>query len=319
MPSYLRLHVQVRPAAEPQDSDDPPLAPPLVRRVLGKALIEVFCPFGEPCCQARQARGSPRATPEELCHLAKSCPYGVLFAGSLSGRPPFALHIPDHGSESSGLIEVSLFGPGWRSYPWLLSALQRALAGGLGKARRRWEIEQVLRVDPDRGRQPLCDGDLSTLSPTVPPAELELSVEQYIAPRRVAVELLSPTRLLRDGKLVRGGAPVFFELLIARILDRFRGLYGATPSELLRPQVRAVIESEAARVPLISDQTRWVEVADYSARSDSELLFGGKIGRLVYGEEAARFLPILRAGEIVHLGKNPTSGCGRMRVDFSPA
>ncbi len=60
-----------------------------------------------------------------------------------------------------------------------------------------------------------------------------------------------------------------------------------------------------------------MEVAYYSARSDAELLFGGKIGRLVYGEEAARFLPLLRAGEIVHLGKNPTSGCGRMRVDLS--
>ena len=38
-----------------------------------------------------------------------------------------------------------------------------------------------------------------------------------------------------------------------------------------------------------------------------ELLLGGKVGRLIYGVEAARFLPILKAGEILHVGKNPTS------------
>jgi CRISPR-associated endoribonuclease Cas6 len=44
------------------------------------------------------------------------------------------------------------------------------------------------------------------------------------------------------------------------------------------------------------------------------MLLGGKVGRLVYGGEAARFLPILRAGEILHVGKNAASGCGRLRV-----
>ena len=29
------------------------------------------------------------------------------------------------------------------------------------------------------------------------------------------------------------------------------------------------------------------------------------------GGEAARFLPVLRAGEILHLGKNTAAGCGR--------
>ena len=45
---------------------------------------------------------------------------------------------------------------------------------------------------------------------------------------------------------------------------------------------------------------------DLAARR-CELLLGGKVGRLIYGVEAARFLPILKAGEILHVGKNPTS------------
>lgn len=49
------------------------------------------------------------------------------------------------------------------------------------------------------------------------------------------------------------------------------------------------------------------------------MLLGGRVGRLLYGGEAARFLPILQAGEILHLGKNTASGCGRIRVDLPPA
>ncbi|MCP4006080.1 MAG: CRISPR system precrRNA processing endoribonuclease RAMP protein Cas6 [bacterium] len=67
--------------------------------------------------------------------------------------------------------------------------------------------------------------------------------------------------------------------------------------------------------PQLPGRTRWLEVKDYSARSRSELKLGGKVGQLIYGEEATRFFPILRAGEILHLGKNPASGCGRIRVD----
>ncbi|MGH9361779.1 MAG: CRISPR system precrRNA processing endoribonuclease RAMP protein Cas6, partial [Thermoanaerobaculia bacterium] len=100
--------------------------------------------------------------------------------------------------------------------------------------------------------------------------------------------------------------------------DRFAGLYGEQSSDLLRPEIRSVVEAEAVRVPLLADTTRWIEVPDYSARSGAEMLLGGKVGRLLYGGEAARFLPILRAGEILHVGKNTASGCGRIQVDLPP-
>jgi hypothetical protein len=109
-----------------------------------------------------------------------------------------------------------------------------------------------------------------------------------------------------------------FALLIARILDRFASLYGEAGSDVLRPEVRSVVEAEAARVPLLADETRWLEVHDFSACSRSEMLLGGKVGRLVHGGEAARFLPILHAGEVLHVGKNAAAGCGRIQIDLPP-
>lgn len=312
--AYLRLHLVLKPTSSGSRGTTAALAGPRVRRVLGKALIDGFCPFGEPRCQPRSQGGSP-PPPEELCELAECCPYGVLFAGSLTKRPPFALFLPPPGDEGeTDGLELTLYGKGWRHYAWSLLSLQRAFIQGLGKERREWEITEILRVSTDRRCERLCGGDLSALPATLAPDLLGLAIEPYLAPQPVEVTLLSPTRLLDDGKLLPGHASVPFKLLVARVLDRFRGLYGDDASEILHPGIREVIEAQAEQVGLLVDETEWLEVADYSARSRSELLLGGKVGRLVYSEGAAPFFPILRAGEILHVGKNPTSGCGRIAV-----
>jgi hypothetical protein len=288
----------------------------MIRRVLGKALIDTFCTFGEPRCQAAEPGSDPRPTPQDLCPLAETCPYGVLFAASRTPRPPFALHKAS--TETDGL-EITLYGPAWRLHPWVLQSLSRALALGLGKERRPWRIDEISRVRPSRGLDRLCGPDLAELASILTPDALGLGLEPFLAPQPVEILLLSPARLLQGGRLLSGRAPIPFELLVARILDRFRGLYGDDASEILHPAIRPVLEAEASRVPILADETEWREVKDYSARTGAELLLGGKVGRLVYGPGASRFFPILQAGEILHLGKNPTSGCGRIEVRLPAA
>jgi hypothetical protein len=242
----------------------------------------------------------------------------VLFAANSSPRPPFALHAAQ--SEDEGdTLEITLYSGAWRFYPWVLRSLARAFAVGLGSDRRPWKIDEVDRVRPDRSRERLCGADLTRLDPALAPDALGLGTEPFLASQPVEIRLLSPTRLLQDGRLLPGRAPVPFELLVARILDRFRGLYGDDAGEILHPAIRKVVEDEASRVPLLASETEWLEVKDYSARSGAELLLGGKVGRLVYGSGAARFFPILQAGEILHVGKNPTSGCGRIEVRLPAA
>jgi hypothetical protein len=300
---YLRLRVELKLK---DGGAGEALTAPRLRRVLGKAFVDGWCPFGRPRCQDDAKR-----TAEELCPQAGSCPYGVLYAASRSGRPPFALYVPSSGES----VELTLFGPAWRLYGWVLLALEGALAAGLGKRREQWEIARVVRVRPERDGEELCGDELEDLPSDVEPDVFSLTTDRYLVPRPVGVELLSPTRFVRDGRLVHEGA-VPFEVLVGRVLDRFRGLYGDGASEILRPSVRTAIEARASAVGLVEDETRWVEVKDYSARSRSELLLGGKMGRMVYGEGASSYLPILEAGEILHVGKNPASGCGRMRVIF---
>jgi hypothetical protein len=310
MHPYLRLVARATPIGTTRASV---IAARIIRRIVGKALIESHCPFGRPLCQPLRRRAGT-VPAHELCNLAGTCPYGLLFAASINDRPPFAVHVIAGDRDAESIIEITLLGPAWRTYPWFLAGLQRALQRGVGRERIPWRVTGIQRIRPDHRRDTIGNGDLQSLAPRLAPDRLSLTSRRYIEPHPVAVDLLSPTRLIDDGHLLKDGAPVPLRLLVARILDRFQGVYGAQASDLLRPEVRDTIESEAGKVDLLDHGTRWVEVSDYSARQRREMALGGKVGRMTYSCEAARFLPILRAGEILHVGKNPTSGCGRIRV-----
>lgn len=366
MHPYLRLRVTLRPHGA-AGSRRPPLASPLLRGLLGKALVEAFCPFGRPLCDPKgkgrsthsggldperrppgrqtgrteeaveppkgsqpgplsfssgdpeqskgrdtEGKGSP-PTPQDLCRLAECCPYGVLFAASLTRRPPFAVFVPGEDGERDE-FEITLYGPAWRFYPWVLAALRTALC----QTPAAWEIVGIARVHPDRTEERLCDGDLEALPATLGPDLLALTTEPFLASQEVVVEFLSPTFLLSGGKPIPRGKPVGFQILVKSVLDRFQGLYGDGASEILRQEIRSVLEEEAAQVPLLSQEITWGEISHYSARSRAKLDLRGRLGHLIYGGHAAYFFHILRAGEILHLGKNPTFGCGRIRVDLAP-
>jgi hypothetical protein len=86
--------------------------------------------------------------------------------------------------------------------------------------------------------------------------------------------------------------------------------------DLLGLGLEPYLASQPLQVELLREETRWYELPEGSAGDHVELRLGGKIGRLVYGLGAARFYPILRAGEVLHAGKNPAAGCGRIRVSL---
>src|SRR5918999_3210685 len=158
MHPYLRLELALRRASGPAARGGEAHIPaPLVRRVLGKALVGRFCPFGKPLCEEKPRGGLRPPRPRELCHLAETCPYGVLFAATLPARPPYALHISAPGDDGGAhRLELTLYGAAWRLYPWALTALGEALREGLGKARERWAIEEVRRVGRERRQERLA-------------------------------------------------------------------------------------------------------------------------------------------------------------------
>ena len=318
---YLRFRLKLRSlgptrVAHPHPGATPSLYGPRLRRVIGRALVADFCPFDEPRCETTS---KPPRTPAELCATAQSCPYGVLVAASLGGRPPLALYVPPiENYTCQAMAELTLCGPAWCLYPWVLKTTREALWRGLDRNRVRWDVASISRWSIRGEEQTICDGDLRQVPADLEPHSIALSAVDFDSepmPQEpsVLVEFLSPSRLVRNGRLVRSG-PLEFEVLVGRILDRIGDLFGRNVSPLLQPENRQRLLRAAQGVSVLEDHTHWVEAPDYSQRQKAELQLGGKVGRIVYSPEAGLFRELLQAGEVVQVGKNAASGCGRIRV-----
>jgi hypothetical protein len=236
----------------------------------------------------------------------------VLFAQSLTRRPPFALYLPPtEGEQELERLELTLFGAACELAGEALAGLAEGLRLGLGRERQRFSVAEVWQVGGEGGRDLLCRGTLAELPERLVPDRLEAPGGEIDSGEPVVVSLLSPTRFKAEGRLMTGSGPVDLEVLLGRIFERYEELY----PDAARPKAHwSELLAAAKQVPLAEHDLRWIEVRDYSSRHRLEIHLGGKVGRLVYGEGAGAFAPWLRMGEILHVGKNPTSGCGRIEV-----
>lgn len=292
---------------------------PLVRRVLGRALIDIDCPVGRPLCQGppRGKRG-PETSPGERCQIADRCSYGVLYASSLTRRPPFALHVPPTApGELPEVVELTLLGPGIDQHPKAIVALSQALNRGLGQGRRQLRVLSVEAVSPRGDPVPVCGEGLRWVAGEAPVSTIDLTVGESTGDgSEVRLELMSPTRLAVRGRLLKGDAPVGLDIVVSRTIERLEEVYGQGAAALGGLD-RHELESAAEKATLAEHRIEWVEVRDWSARKQIGVNLGGKLGWQVYREVVPELRAILGAASVVHLGKNPTSGCGR--VEVSPA
>ncbi len=307
---YLRLRLTVRPQHGARDAIPDAER---VRRAFGRELIQRFCPFGKPHCQDTKPVGA--------CPQLSTCPFAQVFARFGTARPPFALFTA-HGIEhdtGTAIVDVTLFGKGCTFFPWVVRTLEDAFAKGIGGWPSTWRVTGVYRLHGDvRGNGKHSRLILGPEAPTpelVPDSMLldpqAGDADLHHDPRPVAVELLSPARLVYERRVLDAHDPVPFAALVARATDRLRDLYG---DAAVAGVAQRTGNRDPAAVPLVADHTHFVRKGDYSTKKRRLLPLDGKQGTLVYGPGAAAFLPLLRAAEITHVGKNAAAGLGRIRV-----
>lgn len=303
---YLRLRLTTRPDRGPHGAVPDARR---VRRAFGRELIRRFCPFGAPRCQD--------ADPPGACPQLAMCSFAQVFARfdamGHCARPPFSLWTGM--LRGRACVDVTLFARAWPFFLWTVQALEDALTNGIGGPQSLWRVDAVHRVHADGRSSRLILGPEAPTPDIVPdalPVDPHPGDADLLRSRRpVAVELVTPARLVHRRRALGAEDPVPFALLVARASDRLRDLYGDEAAAAIAGRVG---DRDPAAVPLIADHTRFVAIDDWSAKKRRSLPIGGKQGVLVYGSGAAAFLPLLRAAEITHVGKNAASGLGRIRA-----
>ena len=61
--------------------------------------------------------------------------------------------------------------------------------------------------------------------------------------------------------------------------------------------------------------TRWYDWERYSARQDIRMKMGGFIGKVSFEGELNEFIPFVKLGELLHVGKGTSFGLGRYVIE----
>ncbi len=166
-------------------------------------------------------------------------------------------------------------------------ALERMARGGLGAGRGRFRLERV-----------------ETTGPSLPPLD-------GLPPGPLALRFVTPLRLkVRDRLVAQPGFRDLVFAMLRRTLELAQlHVPGARVEWALRPWLERAEAVRVARADL-----RWLDWERYSHRQRSRMKLGGVTGTLVLEGDLAPFAPLLRAAEVVHVGKGATFGLGKVEL-----
>jgi hypothetical protein len=128
---------------------------------------------------------------------------------------------------------------------------------------------------------------------------------------RVTLQFLTPTMLKADGVPARRPA---FGPIAKRLRDRINALSYFYCGNGLDIDFKAFGE-QADKIKTVADSTRWVESSRYSRRRDVSHDLSGFVGKVSFEGDLAPFIPFLKLGEYVHVGKNAVFGNGWYRIE----
>ncbi len=127
---------------------------------------------------------------------------------------------------------------------------------------------------------------------------------------KITISLLTPLRLRFDGHITD---KIEFHILIRNLLRRISSLSYFHCGEKFKADFKSLIE-KAGAVKMIKSGTHWFDWKRYSTRQEEWMLLGGVMGMVSYEGDLTEFMPLLKLGEYVHVGKGTSFGLGKYEI-----
>ncbi|WP_200345549.1 CRISPR system precrRNA processing endoribonuclease RAMP protein Cas6 [Halochromatium glycolicum] len=281
------------------------------RGLIGRSLRHSVCVTRQPTCDGCLLRSqcaystffeSPPASPETAARYS-ALPHPFVLEPGPPGRRTL-----EPGAPLS--VGLTLIGPAGALTPYLIHALQRAGARGLGRQGGRFRlvaVQQETRLGSDQW-QAIYRAETATLQP----AATQLPAPGA-APDQVRLALHTPVRLKRQGRYL-GPRDLDARALLGTLSTRIAllaELYGDGPPAFERAPLHAAID----RITLTPAQLHWVEWTRYSSRQGTRMQLGGVLGTLqLHGPGLTALWPLLTLGQWLHVGKATSFGLGGYRL-----
>lgn len=258
------------------------------------------------------------------CLVVLSCPYARVFAPSppagaarlrlQADIPRPFVFAPDLDAPEDVLpgaertIGLVLIGDAVEFLPYFVVAFRALGEQGIGPGRGRFRLRSVRTVG-GRSPEPVFRHGESVVRNLVRP-ETPGAQPPPGPVERLTLRFVTPTTLRAGAEAV---AVPEFHHVIKRLRDRVSAthyFYCGGPWEVDHRALGALSE----KVVRMAEQTGWVGRLRRSARTGRTHPLSGFVGEVTFGGNLTPFVPLLRVGELVHVGKAATFGNGRFQV-----
>ncbi|GAB5046954.1 CRISPR system precrRNA processing endoribonuclease RAMP protein Cas6 [Thermodesulfovibrio sp. TK110] len=246
----------------------------------------VECPLKAKCIYAYVFETVSDGTADFFnMHKYEKVPHPFVFEPPLNRKKIFQ-------TEEELNFRVILIGNAIQYAPYFAFTFKELGNLGIGKNMGKFSISKIL----------------STNEKTISLQPQEMSKRSFT---KLSLNILTPIRIKYERTLVQR---LDFHILIRSLIRRLTLLYyfhcGKQPPQL---DVKSLIE-KAKKVKILNDNTRWYDWERYSSRQNTRMKLGGVIGEITYEGEIIPFMPFVKAGEILHVGKGTSFGLGKYEI-----
>lgn len=252
------------------------------------------------------------------CLICDRCVYYYVFETPFSGAEdargyafaphPFVVEPPEETREiyepgDELRVGLVLVGRALDYLPYFIYAFEEMGRRGMGVGRGKAALQRVMA-----GGRCIYQTDTGQLEPDYPVCAGPPDGEAVGT--RLRLRLHTPIRLKAAGRYTsRLDFALLVRALLRRISDLARFHCGAEVDLDYRPWIE-----RAAEVSAVATTLRWHDWERYSQRQERRMKLGGLVGEVEFAGEWAPFLPLLRLGADLHVGKGTSFGLGRYEI-----
>lgn len=233
---------------------------------------------------------------------------------------PFIIEPPletDRLYEPDELIEFNLIlvGRAVDYLPYFVYTFEEMGKTGIGRKRGKYRLLRVSSANAE----PVYSAESRTIRPVSPQDCVIDSAgctegSDHEASMTLILSFITPARISYGRRLA---TKPDFHILVRALLRRIHLLHYFHVSRDDSGWDHKLLIAAALRVGTVRDNTRWWDWERYSTRQGERMKMGGLVGETTYEGNFTPFIPLLRAGEIFHLGKGTSFGLGKytMRLE----
>lgn len=254
------------------------------------------------------------------CVLLTKCAYSYCFetpakdkgkARSSNWPHPYIIEPPSEAKtayQKGEQIELRLIliGKGIDYLPYFVLVFDELGKHGIGKGRGKYLLERVT----DNNEAPVYMSESHFLSDSYEIKTFDKIKEEISTfnSKRITLHFLAPTRIKYKGRLTKEPN---FKILTETLLRRISALSFYHCGEHFG--YSDLIE-KAGSVSIIKSDLKWRDWERYSSRQNTRMKLGGFVGTITFEGNLREFMPFVKLGEYIHIGKQTSFGLGKYEI-----